>query len=195
MKYSILQELRKQLENQVLTIDALRDENRASVQRHENVSDAGEFWLSVSLMCVLGCVELEWVTECIYCAYMDFFHQKGCVFIWSPSYMRWFLIFHHLVIKINFLHFFSDKSIWQQYLCDLHPNGNNSNFWAFSLLVFLFSNSTRKLLMGTPVLNNNSFHSVGNERTQRISFKVIPWSTKWVAPYIGGQTERAGVDQ
>jgi hypothetical protein len=43
VKYSILQELRKQLENQVLTIDALRDENRASVQRHENVSDAGEF--------------------------------------------------------------------------------------------------------------------------------------------------------
>ena len=32
-----MQELRKQLENQVVTIDSLRNENRAAVERHENV--------------------------------------------------------------------------------------------------------------------------------------------------------------
>lgn len=32
-----MQELRKQLENQVVTIDSLRNENRAVVERYENV--------------------------------------------------------------------------------------------------------------------------------------------------------------
>ncbi|RVW41160.1 hypothetical protein CK203_022881 [Vitis vinifera] len=34
-------ELRKQLENQVLTIDTLQNENRAAIERHENVCSAG----------------------------------------------------------------------------------------------------------------------------------------------------------
>lgn len=34
--------MRKQLESQVITIDALRSENRAAVEHHENVWFAGE---------------------------------------------------------------------------------------------------------------------------------------------------------
>ena len=35
--FSCMQELRKQLENQVLTIDALQSENRAAIECHDNV--------------------------------------------------------------------------------------------------------------------------------------------------------------
>lgn len=39
--FAYTQELRKQLENQVLTIDTLQNENRAAIERHENVCSAG----------------------------------------------------------------------------------------------------------------------------------------------------------
>ena len=41
-----MQELRRQLEDQVLTIDTLRNENRATVERHEIVSSSMYYDLS-----------------------------------------------------------------------------------------------------------------------------------------------------
>lgn len=55
-----MQELRRQLEDQVLTIDTLRNENRATVERHENVCSSDGSWLFFSLwiMSMFGLIEL-----------------------------------------------------------------------------------------------------------------------------------------
>lgn len=45
---SFIQELRKQLENKVLTIDTLQKENRATIECHENVCSASAPYLSQS---------------------------------------------------------------------------------------------------------------------------------------------------
>lgn len=45
-----MQELRKQLEAQVLTIDTLRNENRTSAEHHENVQPPVIFDLSFLLL-------------------------------------------------------------------------------------------------------------------------------------------------
>lgn len=107
LKISYLQELRKQLESQVITIDRLRSDNRLAVERHENVCicycenpPPPPFPFPFFLPWYRKCINLLICDTAIFCCRkkknwknqlqsLTLINWKRCIIVWRLNRRRW----------------------------------------------------------------------------------------------------------